>query len=85
MGPTYLWFQLSELNDLAKSFGLSEKEAAKAISKMTKGAVKALFASGLRPDEVTDLVPVKPIGERESDIREIYRSQLTALYGKLKG
>ena len=29
MGPTYLWFQLSELNELAQSFGLSEKEAAK--------------------------------------------------------
>ena len=50
MGPTYLWFQLCELNELAKSFGLSEKEAAKAISKMTKGALKTLFDSGLQPD-----------------------------------
>lgn len=85
MGPTYLWFQLTELNELAKSFGLSEKEAAKAISKMTKGAVKALFDSGLRPEEVADLVPVKLIGEEEQGIRDIYRSKLTALYGKLKG
>jgi len=85
MGPTYLWFQLTELYELAKSFGLSEKESAKAISKMTKGAVKALFDSGLRPEEVADLVPVKPIGEEEEGIRNIYRSKLTALYGKLKG
>ncbi len=85
MGPTYLWFQLAELNELAKSFGLSEKDSAKAISKMAKGAVKALFDSGLRPEEVADLVPVKPIGEEEESIRNIYRSRLTALYGKLKG
>jgi len=85
MGPTYLWFQLSEINELAKSFGLSEKEAAKAISKMTKGAIKTLFDSGLKPAEVVDLVPVKPIGEDEPGIRETYRSKLTALYGKLKG
>jgi pyrroline-5-carboxylate reductase len=25
MGPTYLWFQLYELRDLARSFGLSER------------------------------------------------------------
>ena len=85
MGPTYLWFQLSELNELAISFGLSEKEAAKALSKMTKGALKTLFDSGLQPAEVADLVPVKPISEAEPEIRNIYRSKLTALYGKLKG
>lgn len=85
MGPTYLWFQLSELNELAKSFGLSEKEAAKAISKMTKGAIKTIFDSGLKTDEVTDLVPVKPLAEDEPGIRNAYRSRLTSLYGKLKG
>jgi len=85
MGPTYLWFQLSEINELAKSFGLSEKEAAKAISKMTKGAIKTLFDSGLKPAEVVDLVPVKPLAEDEPGIRNAYRSKLTSLYGKLKG
>lgn len=85
MGPTYLWFQLNELNEIAKSFGLSEKEAAKAIAKMAKGAVKTLFDSGLKPDEVYDLVPVKPLAEDEPVIRNAYRTKLNALYAKLKG
>ncbi|MEN6463818.1 MAG: pyrroline-5-carboxylate reductase, partial [Syntrophaceae bacterium] len=85
MGPTYLWFQLAELNELAKSFGLSEKEAAKAISKMAKGAIKTLFDSGLDAAEVINLVPAKPLAEDEPVIRNAYRSRLTSLYGKLKG
>lgn len=85
MGPTYLWFQLAELNELAKSFGLSEKEAAEAISKMTKGAIKTLFDSGLDAAEVINLVPAKPLAEDEPAIRNAYRSRLTSLYGKLKG
>jgi len=85
MGPTYLWFQLAELDEIAKSFGLSEKEAAKAISKMAKGAIKTLFNSGLNATEVIDLVPVKPLAEEEAGIRNAYRSRLTSLYGKLKG
>ncbi len=37
MGPTYLWFQLYELLDLGKSFGMSDREAAKASGKDGEG------------------------------------------------
>jgi pyrroline-5-carboxylate reductase len=85
MGPTYLWFQLEELKDLGISFGLSPKEAEKALAKMVKGTVKTLFDSQRTPKEVMDLVPVKPIGEDEEAIRTIYRGKLKGLYAKLKG
>jgi pyrroline-5-carboxylate reductase len=85
MGPTYLWFQLYELLDLGKSFGMSETEAAKALEKMVKGALETMLKSGLTPAEVMDLVPVKPLVEDEAAIRNAYRTKLTGLYQKLKG
>ncbi|NPU84643.1 MAG: NAD(P)-binding domain-containing protein [Syntrophaceae bacterium] len=84
MGPTYLWFQLNELRMLGESFGLSPKQASRALNKMVKGAAKILFDSGMSPQEVMDLVPVKPIGEDEEAIRKIYRTKLEGLYAKLK-
>ncbi|MGV8079984.1 MAG: pyrroline-5-carboxylate reductase family protein [Syntrophales bacterium] len=84
MGPTYLWFQLQELRVLGESFGLTPKQASRALNRMVKGSAKTLFDSGLSPAEVMDLVPVKPIGEDEEVIRSVYRTKLEALYGKLK-
>jgi pyrroline-5-carboxylate reductase len=85
MGPTYLWFQLYELQELGKSFGLTDKQAWKGIRKMLKGAVETMDDSGLSPGEVMDLIPVKPLGEDEAMIRNAYRTKLTGLYQKLKG
>ena len=85
MGPTYLWFQLFELSEMGKSFGLTEKQAWKGIKKMLKGAVETVDESGLTPEEVMDLVPVKPLGEDEAMIRNAYRTKLTGLYQKLNG
>jgi pyrroline-5-carboxylate reductase len=48
MGPTYLWFQLYELRDLARSFGLSDEAAATAVERMTRGALDTMNA-GLTP------------------------------------
>jgi pyrroline-5-carboxylate reductase len=84
MGPTYLWFQLQELNKLAISFGMTRAEAEDGISEMVTGTMSTLFESGMSADEVMDLIPVKPLGEEESGIREIYRSKLEPLYKKLK-
>jgi len=85
MGPTYLWFQLEEMKSLGQSFDLSAKEVEKALSKMVKGTVRTLFDSQRTAAEVMDLVPVKPIGEDEETIRNIYRTKLKGLYAKLKG
>jgi pyrroline-5-carboxylate reductase len=85
MGPTYLWFQLYELLELGKSFGLTDKQSWKGIKKMLKGAIETIDESGLSPNEVMDLIPVKPLGEDEAAIRNAYRTKLTGLYQKLKG
>jgi len=84
MGPTYLWFQLEELNKLAISFGLTRAEAEGGISEMVAGAMSTLFESGMSADEVIDLIPVKPLGDEEAGILETYRSKLQSLYRKLK-
>jgi pyrroline-5-carboxylate reductase len=84
MGPTYIWFQLYELQELARSFGIFQKTLEDAIPKMLNGAVKTMHESGLTPAEVMDLVPVKPLSEEEETIKEFYRNRLNAIYKKLK-
>jgi pyrroline-5-carboxylate reductase len=85
MGPTYLWFQWQALCELGKTFGLTDKAVKDAIAKMVAGALQTMFYSGLSPEEVMDLVPVKPLAEDEDAIRDMYSNRLTALFNKLKG
>lgn len=85
MGPTYFWFQFYELEELGKTFGMTPKEVKEGLAKMMKGALKTMTDSGLSPSEVMDLIPVKPLGEEETNIRNIYRTKLQGLYSKLKG
>ena len=65
MGPTYFWFQWHALRELAGSFGLPAADADRALRAMLDGAVRTFFDEGLTPEEVLDLVPVKPLAERE--------------------
>jgi pyrroline-5-carboxylate reductase len=83
MGPTYLWFQLYELRELARSFGLSEDAAATAVEQMTRGAL-ATMNSGLAPAEVMNLVPVRPLGEVEPVFVDAYRTRLTAVMDRIR-
>ena len=83
MGPTYFWFQMAELMRLGGTFGLSREDALKAVCVMTSGAAQTMLNSGLSPEEVIDLIPVKPIKEHEETIRSMYDSVLTGFYGKL--
>lgn len=83
MGPTYLWFQLEELQRLAMEFGLTPAAAREAIDAMVAGATATLFDSGLAADDVTDLVPVKPLAADEAAILSAYRDRLRPLFQKL--
>jgi pyrroline-5-carboxylate reductase len=65
---------LEELKKLAVSFGMSQDEAGSGISEMAAGTISNLFESGMPADEVMGLIPVKPLGEEEAGIRDIYRS-----------
>jgi len=84
MGPTYFWFQLETLLNIANELGLSPEEGSEAISAMLKGTIAAMFDSGLTPAEVKNLIPVHPLKEAEQEITETYTSILTTLYNKIK-
>lgn len=84
MLPTYFWFQWKEMISLGSQMGLTPHESSIALVKTLEGAIKLMFKSGLNYEEVTDLIPVKPIGEDETTIREIYQKKLLGLYEKIK-
>ncbi len=84
MGHTYFWYQLQQLKELGLSYGLSENEANETISAMLWGTTETLFNSGLNYDKVVDLVPVKPMAEHESTVKEFYKTCLNGLYQKIK-
>lgn len=84
MGPTYLWFQLYELETQARAFGMADKEAREAVRQMAEGILATMNESGLAPERVMDLVPVKPLGADEAAILAAYREKLPGLYAKLK-
>lgn len=84
MLPTYFWFQWKELAEIGQKIGLSEKESNDSINDTLIASLKLMFKSGLPTQEVMDLIPVKPIGEHESQITEIYRTKLIGLFEKIK-
>ena len=84
MGPTYLWFQLDELQKLGETYGLASNDLQCGLKQMVIGAAKTMFESGLSASEVMDLIPVKPLGEDEAGIRSLYKTKLDALLNKLK-
>jgi pyrroline-5-carboxylate reductase len=84
MGPTYFWYQFYELCNLAQSFGLTAQEAHAGLEKMIDGAVQTMLRSGLNAEEVKDLIPVKPMGESEASMIEMYRTRLAGVMQKIK-
>ncbi len=84
MLPTYFWFQWKEMQDLGLQMGLNEFESKETVQHTLLAAIDLFFNSGLGYNEVIDLIPVKPIGEHETQISEIYRSKLLGLFQKIK-
>jgi len=84
MLPTYFWFQWAELEALGQQFGLSEAESKACIYETMNAALNTMYHSGMKPEEVMNLIPVKPIGENEDQIRGIYQEKLTSLFEKIK-
>ncbi|HSL85595.1 MAG TPA: NAD(P)-binding domain-containing protein [Bacteroidales bacterium] len=84
MLPTYFWFQWRELEGIGQKTGLSQKECRDAVYETIKASLDLMYKSGLTASEVIDLIPVKPIGEQEQQIAEIYRTKLLGLFDKIK-
>jgi len=84
MLPTYFWFQWKELIRLGNPLGLTEEESNVAIQQTLQAAMNLYFESGLSPEQVMDLIPVRPIGEHQAQITEIYQTKLIGLFEKIK-
>jgi pyrroline-5-carboxylate reductase len=84
MLPTYFWFQWRELAEIGGKIGLSDDESKKSIFETLIASLNLMYKSGLTAPEVIDLIPVKPIGEHELQIVEIYRNKLIGLFEKIK-
>jgi pyrroline-5-carboxylate reductase len=83
MGPTYFWPQWQALRDVARSLGLSGHAADAGLRAMVAGSMATLLDSGLPPWAVMDLVPVKPLAEREPGLVAMYQELLPALHRKI--
>jgi len=84
MLPTYFWFQWKELSEIGQKIGLTEVESNDSIYNTLIASLNLMFKSGLKTTEVMDLIPVKPIGEHEVQIAEIYATKLIGLFEKIK-
>jgi pyrroline-5-carboxylate reductase len=84
MLPTYFWFQWEELTNLGEPMGLTAKETSETIKQTMLAAINLYFESGLSSKQVIDLIPVKPIGEQQQQIADIYQSKLMGLFEKIK-
>lgn len=84
MLPTYFWFQWKELAEIGQKIGLSAQESNDSINDTLIASLNLMYKSDLTPQAVMDLIPVKPIGEHETQISEIYRAKLIGLFEKIK-
>lgn len=84
MLPTYFWFQWKEMQKLGLQMGLNETESKETVQQTLLAAIDLFYNSGLSNNQVIDLIPVKPIGEHEDQISEIYQTKLMGLFQKIK-
>ncbi len=84
MLPTYFWFQWETLAGLGEKMGLDRGESEEAIYQTIIAAMNILFKSGLDPEAVNDLIPVKPIGDHHEQITAVYKEKLLPLFEKIK-
>ncbi len=84
MMPTYFWFQWAKLESIGQKMGLNNAECRETIYETLNAALNTMYQSGMKPAEVMDLIPVKPIAENESEITAMYQEKLFDLWGKLK-
>ncbi len=84
MLPTYFWFQWNKLESLGIKMGLTETECRESIYETMNAALNTMYHSGMKKEEVLDLIPVKPIGDSEEQIKAIYQEKLMGLFEKIK-
>jgi pyrroline-5-carboxylate reductase len=84
MLPTYFWFQWKYMEEIGVQTGLTKSEAEEAVHQTLLAAINLMYTSELTTEEVVDLIPVKPVGENEEQIKEIFKTRLIGLFEKIK-
>jgi pyrroline-5-carboxylate reductase len=84
MLPTYFWFQWKCIEEIGIKTGLTKSESEEAVHQTLLAAINLMYTTELAPEEVIDLIPVKPLGEHEKQISEIYNTKLVGLFEKIK-
>ncbi len=69
---------------IAVETGLTPEEGEKAVKKTLKRATNLFYTSELTQDEVLNLIPIKPIGEYEEEIKNLLKTKLIGLFEKIK-
>jgi pyrroline-5-carboxylate reductase len=84
MLPTYFWFQWAKMEEIGIKTGLSREESRQILFETLRKSLLLFYESGLSYEAIIDLIPVKPIGDKEEEIKTIYESNLLGLFEKLK-
>jgi len=84
MLPTYFWFQWKEMINLGSQMGLTPHESSEALVKTLEASINLMFKSKIGYEEMINLIPVRPIGENQEQITEIYQTKLMGLFEKIK-
>lgn len=84
MLPTYFWFQWNEMEQIAQKIGLTKEESKNTVYETLKASLDLLYDSKLSYEEVIDLIPVKPIADKEEMVKEALNENLISLYQKIK-
>lgn len=84
MLTTYFWFQWKKMIDIGVETGMTEHESKEAVRQTLLSSIHLMFDSGLGYEQVTDLIPVKPIGDHEEEINQLLEKKLLSLYMKIK-
>lgn len=84
MLPTYFWYQMQEIKLVAQQSGLSDSESRNAVCQSLIAAAKLFNREDLSYDELTDLIPAKPMSQAEPIMRGLYKDVLPELYKKVR-
>jgi len=60
-----LWLMQKWKQEIAVKTGFTEKEARNEIAETLEKSLKLYYHSGFSSEEVMDLIPVKPIGDKK--------------------
>lgn len=84
MLPTYFWPQWNTIIELGDEMGIEKEAARRSVKETLHASIELMFDSNLDYQEISDLIPVKPLSKVETEINENIKEQLLGLYHKIK-